>query len=122
MRKIMTSTALALMFATAPALADSASTSASGETIPSATTEDKAVSEPAMKAGDDNSTVVEDGTKASGASSMTTTNAEGEPMSTTGKDAGMADGTTVEEGKPATTAGGEVVPSTDGDPVSSDDS
>jgi hypothetical protein len=122
MRKILTGTALALMFAVTPALADSSSTSASGETIPSATTEDKAVSEPALKAGDNNATVVDEGTKASGASSMTTTNAEGEPMSTTGKDAGMADGSTLEKGKPATTAGGEVVPAPDGDPVSDDKS
>ncbi len=85
MRKILTGTALALVFATAPALAGSTSTSASSETVPSQTVEDKAVSEPTMNAGDNTSTTVDEGTKATGASSMTTTNAEGEPMSTTGK-------------------------------------
>jgi len=121
MRKLLTGTAIALMFTAAPALADSA-TSASGEVIPSPTSEDKAVSEPAMKSGDTSATVVDEGTKATTAGSNAIVGADGEPVAETDKKAGMADGSTVEEGKPATTAGSEVITDSNGDPVSSDDS
>jgi|GEM_PF-3318506 len=121
MLKFMTGTALAVMFAVAPAMADTTGSAASSQTVPSATSEQKAVSQPADKAGGDSATTLNEGMKAND-TSMTATGADGEPVSSVDKKAGEMGETTLEEGAPATTAGGEVIPAPDGDPASSDDS
>ncbi|MEJ8571942.1 hypothetical protein [Microbaculum marinum] len=121
MRKLLTGTAMAVMFAAAPALADS-TTKASGELVTSPTVENQAVSKPADITGSAGGTSVETGTKATTAGSSAITGADGEPQGSVDMKAGAETGTTLKTGKPATTAGGEVVPDTNQDPVSSDDS
>jgi hypothetical protein len=119
MLKFMTGTAMALMFAVAPAMADS---SASGEVVESPTMEDKTVSQPADLANGDGQTMIDEGTEATTAGSNAIVGTDEEPAASFDRKADGDDGTTLKEGKPASTAGSEVIPAPDGDPVSADDS
>jgi hypothetical protein len=120
MHKFLTGTAMALMFAAAPALADS-TTSASGEVVPSPTVEDKAVSQPADLANGDGGTMIDEGTQATTAGSNAIVGTDEEPAGTFDRTVDEAGATTLEEGKDATTASGEVIPAPDGEGVSTKD-